>query len=102
MSFHQCKYCGTRFEYNDEVGYDREICGVKCDFLHAGKQSERDRLAAMNVDGLHLPEWINYWAEGNLQSLQDGFSSNEALRRELVFISNVLEVFLSPEKDAKP
>jgi hypothetical protein len=30
MSFHDCIVCKRRYEFNDEIGYDRELCGPYC------------------------------------------------------------------------
>jgi hypothetical protein len=34
----QCRVCKKCFTYNDEVGYDRELCGPICDGVESGRR----------------------------------------------------------------
>lgn len=51
----RCRVCKKSFTYNDEVGYDRELCGPICDGVESGRASMKSigiKLAAFCA-GLH-------------------------------------------------
>ncbi len=57
----KCRVCKRTFCYDDDTGYDKELCGPMCDGVEAGRRSacleiERMReLAGRIVEALDFP-----------------------------------------------
>ena len=50
----QCRVCKKCFTYNDDVGYDRELCGPIGDGVESGRASMERSMQPMKSSGIKL------------------------------------------------
>ena len=68
-----CRVCRKNFVYDDECGYDRELCGPLCDGIEAGRRNRAipDHAVCFFMDG---DKWCCVHGDfANLQESPAGF-----------------------------